>query len=438
MKIVRVIARLNVGGPAQHVVWLTREMAAAGHHAVLVAGSVPPGETDMAYFAAQNRVEPIIIPEMSRELSLRDLSVVWKLLRLFWRERPDVIHTHTAKAGAVGRAAAFLYRLAIRLPFTEHRTRPAVVHTYHGHVFHSYYGRLRTRIFLAIERLLARVATDRIVVLSPQQLQEIHGHFKVGRRAQFAIVRLGLDLTPYHDSSQRRAQARAALRLGEQTVAIGIVGRLTAVKNHRLFMRAAASLIEQRGTRSEPCVHFLVVGGGHLECELKQEARALGIQDWLMFLGDRNDLGEIYPALDIVALSSLNEGTPLTLIEAMASGRSVVSTAVGGVIDLMGREADAPRLPGITVHATGLLVHAQSPDTLAAAFDYLVDRPGDRLAMGRRGAEFVEATYDLSRLVNDLKQLYEALAPSGANGSMRTPLDSWETTSTYSRLGERA
>src|SRR5215211_7749101 len=167
-RVVRIIARLNVGGPARHVVWLTAGLRDAGFETVLVAGVVPQGEDDMGYFATAHDVEPRVIPEMSREISPQDAVTVWKLYKLFKRERPAIVHTHTAKAGTVGRVAGLFYRWLTPAALMG-RPRPCrFVHTYHGHIFHSYYGRLKTRFFLLIEKTLARMS-DRIVVISPQQ-----------------------------------------------------------------------------------------------------------------------------------------------------------------------------------------------------------------------------------------------------------------------------
>src|SRR5918997_4461402 len=193
MKVVRIIARLNVGGPARHVVWLTAGLQGAEFESVLVAGVVPPGEDDMSYFAAENGVEPLIIPQMSREISPKDVVTIWKLYRLLVRERPDIVHTHTAKAGTVGRLSGLLYRWLTPSTLIGRPRRCHFVHTYHGHIFHSYYGALKTRIFLLIEKTLARLATDRIVVISPQQLREINEEFGVGSARQFAVIPLGID-----------------------------------------------------------------------------------------------------------------------------------------------------------------------------------------------------------------------------------------------------
>ncbi|HEY0405378.1 MAG TPA: glycosyltransferase, partial [Pyrinomonadaceae bacterium] len=208
MKIVRIIARLNVGGPARHVVWLTEGLRPPEYETLLVAGTVPPGEDDMSYFAAEKHVTPRIIAQMSREISLKDAVTIWKLYRLFRRERPDMVHTHTAKAGTVGRVSGMLYRWLTPATLIGRPRRCRFVHTYHGHIFHSYYGRLKTRLFLSIEKALARFATDSIVVISRQQYREIHEEFKVGRREQFAVIPLGLDLDVFADWPQRRARLR--------------------------------------------------------------------------------------------------------------------------------------------------------------------------------------------------------------------------------------
>src|SRR6266516_3991096 len=184
MKIVRVIARLNVGGPAKHVVWLSK-LQTAEYESLLVAGTVPPGEDDMGYFATEMGISPIFVPEMSREISLKDALTIWKLYKIFRRERPDIVHTHTAKAGTVGRVAGLLYRWSTPAVLLGRPRRCRFVHTYHGHVFHSYYGGVKTRAFLWIEKALARLVTDRIIVVSEQQRREIHETFRFWRASQF-------------------------------------------------------------------------------------------------------------------------------------------------------------------------------------------------------------------------------------------------------------
>ena len=389
-RIVRIIARLNVGGPAKHVVWLTSALQDANYRSLLVTGTVPEGEEDMSYFADEAGVEPLYIAEMSREISFKDGITVWKLFRLFLRERPDIIHTHTAKAGTVGRVAGLFYRWLTPGTLAGRPRRCKFVHTYHGHVFHSYYGRTRTRLFLAIERVLARMVTDRLIVISAQQGAEIGNDFRVGRPGQIKIGPLGLDLQLFADHAKRRQRFRQELGIDDETILVGIVGRLTAIKNHQMFLNAAARL------KSDTRLRFVIIGDGSLRQALEQQAQSLGLQDKVLFAGGRKDPEYFYPALDIVALTSLNEGTPLTLIEAMANARPVVATAVGGVVDLL---ADGR---GICVPRGDEKAFADALQTLAA------DRQLQK-ELGARGLQYVERTHAKERLVDDIKCLYGEL-----------------------------
>jgi glycosyltransferase involved in cell wall biosynthesis len=415
MKVVRIIARLNVGGPARHVVWLTEALARAGVDGVLIAGSVPPGEGDMTYFARAHHVEPLVIPEMSREISLKDGITIWKLYRQLLRLKPDIVHTHTAKAGTAGRLAGLLYRWLVPSALILRPRRVRFVHTYHGHIFHSYYGALATRMFLLIEKVLARVATDRIIAISPQQYREIHEEFHVGRASQFRVVPLGLDLEAFEGWPTRRRVLRDELGATEREILVGIVGRLTEIKNHRLFLEAAALYKAGRQAATEgnvPRVRFLIIGDGHLRDALETEARALGLESDVLFLGQRDDPENFYPGLDLVALTSLNEGTPLTLIEAMANERAVVAAAVGGVVDLLGDEAE--RVPlredqDYVLCERGALVRPQSARAFAAALSLLIEDEQLRRAMGERGQRFVTCNYTKERLVADVLKLYEEL-----------------------------
>src|SRR5688500_702093 len=408
MKVLRIIARLNVGGPARHVAWLESGLRARGVESLLVAGVVPPGEDDMSYFAERLGVRPRVVREMSREVSPKDVVTVWKLYRLMLRERPDVVHTHTAKAGTVGRAAGWLYRWLTPSALAGRPRRCRFVHTYHGHIFHSYYGRWKTRLFLAVEQALARL-TDRIVVISPQQLEEIHGRFRVGRREQFRVIPLGLDTAAFDDWAARRARLRSEWGARDGDALVGIVGRLTEVKNHRLFLEAAALFKERRaregGAGGARRVGFVVVGDGHLKDELAGHARALGLGDDVEFAGLRDDPEDFYPALDVVALTSRNEGTPLTLIEAMANARAVVATAVGGVVDLLGSAAEGEgprRADSWQVCERGVRVRPGDAEAFADALTRLIADEGLRAALGARGREHVGRNYSVGRLVSDV------------------------------------
>jgi glycosyltransferase involved in cell wall biosynthesis len=411
-KVVRIIARLNVGGPAKHVVWLTSGLEEAGYHSLLVAGSVPEGEEDMSYFADASGVKPLYIPEMSREISLKDAVTTWKLFRLLLRERPDIVHTHTAKAGTVGRVAGFLYRW-VTPGVLVGRARPCkFVHTYHGHVFHSYYGRVRTAIFLAIERLLAKLVTDRIVVVSEQQKEEIGRIFRVGRADQIRVIRLGLDLNSFADYANRRALFRQQLGIADDVTLVGIVGRLTEIKNHEMFLESAARVHLEN-------VRFVIVGDGSLREALEQRAAALGLGNKVIFAGGRKDPEYFYPALDICALTSRNEGTPLTLIEAMANARPVIATSVGGVVDLLGNVVESG---SYNVCERGVGVRPSDVDAFAAGLGRLIEDRFLRDQLGRRGFEFVDRNYRKERLLEDIKDLYGELLNRERTANCEVPV----------------
>ncbi|MGA9995570.1 MAG: glycosyltransferase [Pyrinomonadaceae bacterium] len=408
MKIIRIIARLNVGGPARHVVWLTAGLKDC--ETLLVAGTVPPGEDDMSYFATEAGIRPHFIPEMSREISVKDAVTIWKLYRLFRRERPDVVHTHTAKAGTVGRIAGFCYRWLTPATLWGRPRRCLFVHTYHGHIFHSYYGALKTRIFLAIEKLLARTVTDRIITISPQQFHEIHETFGVGRAEQFAVVPLGLDTSVFTKWQERREPLRDELNASAHDRLIGIVGRLTEIKNHELFLKAVAHYKSAHGVEhGKGRVRFIIIGDGQLRRALEEQAGALGLSRDVTFTGTRNDAENFYPALDTVALSSRNEGTPLTLIEAMANARACVATAVGGVVDLFGKEREENSGKSYTVCERGILVQAGDVEGLSNGIARLVEDEELRRELGQRGLEFVTQNYSKERLLANIENLYQEL-----------------------------
>lgn len=427
MKVVRIIARLNVGGPARHVVWLTAGLRGAECETVLVAGIVPPGEDDMGYFAVEHGVEPLIIPQMSREISPKDALTVWKLYRLLKREHPDIVHTHTAKAGTVGRIAGLLYRYGTLATIIGRPRRCHFVHTYHGHIFHSYYGKLKTRVFLMIEKTLARLATDRIIVISPQQLREINEEFGVGRASQFTVIPLGLDTSVFANWSKRRRVLRDELKAQDDDVLIGIVGRLTEVKNHLLFLRAAARLKEKVGlTKGARRVRFVIIGDGHLREKLEDEARELGLSDDVLFLGTRNDPENFYAALDVVALTSLNEGTPLTLIEAMANARCCIATAVGGVVDLFGEKLNAAAEDSgasgdaWTICERGVRVRPKDAEAFSEALAHLINAPDLRNELGARAESFIKQNYSKTRLLADVMNLYRELAGEKSSESIES------------------
>jgi len=418
-RVIRIIARLNVGGPAKHVVWLTSGLKDAGFDSLLVAGSVPEGEEDMSYFAELAGVTPLYIPEMSREISLNDAVTVWKLFRVFLRERPDIVHTHTAKAGTVGRLAGFLYRWLTPGTLVGKPRQCKFVHTYHGHVFHSYYGRNRTRLFVMIERLLARLVTDRLIVVSKQQKLEIGDTFRVGRSGQIKVIPLGLDLDVFADHASKRAKFRHELCIQDDAILVGIVGRLTEIKNHEMFLKVVARLKAiDPACRRQGAVRFIVIGDGSLRQTLEIQKQALGLDADVIFVGSRKDPEYFYPALDVVTLTSRNEGTPLTLIEAMANARPVVATSVGGVVDLLG---DVIEDGAYQVCKRGIGVPAGDEEAFVSALSRIIRDRSLRQELGRRGLEFVEVNYSRERLFEDIKSLYGELIDQAeiANREMR-------------------
>ncbi len=382
IRILRVIARLNVGGPAIHVT-LASMLDPARYETRLLAGDVEPGEGDMEWFARDHGIAVEKVPGLGREIRAGgDVRALAHLRRVMREWRPRIVHTHTAKAGTLGRIAAILSAKGGKR-----------VHTFHGHVLSGYFAPWKERVFRTVERSLAK-RTHRLVVPSARLADELAA-LGVGRREQYSVIPLGFELEPFLES-RRDGAFRKELGIPEDAVLVGIVGRLTAIKNHEMFLRAAARL--KRRTRHP--LRFVLVGDGELRGELERSAKAHGIADLVSFAGWRKDLAKIYPELDVVALTSRNEGTPVTLIEAMASGRAVLSTSVGGVPDIVedGR--------------TGLLVDVGRDDLFAVAIGRLADEPDLRERLARAGREEAAKRFRVGRLLSDLDSLYSSLLQS--------------------------
>lgn len=380
ISLVRLIARLNVGGPAIHTILLTKLLNPERFESMLVAGQVSPSEGDMGYLAERYDVQPYSLPELGREIDWRnDPIALWKMFRLFRKIRPTIVHTHTAKAGMLGRLAAKLAGV------------PIVVHTFHGHVFHSYFSRRKTRFFLSIERFLARF-TDAIITVSPKQRQEILG-YGIGRSEKVHAIGLGLDLQAFVNCTELRGSLRQELQIEFDVPLIGIVARLVPVKGFSYFLNAAKLVLQ-----TYPNCLFVIAGDGELRESLEREAEKLGICEQMKFLGFRQDLPEIYADLDIVALSSLNEGLPVALIEAMSSGKPVVATKVGGVGDL------------VQHGQSGFLAPPKDSAALAEAMKRMLAlSPAERIKMGQAGQDSVYPKYHISTLTANIEALYDSL-----------------------------
>ena len=316
LRIALVIARLNVGGPATHVLELAAGLPRDQFEVRLIAGREGKGEAGMHYLAERMGVTPEILPSLSPHIGPADALAFLQLRAMFRSWKPDVVHTHTAKAGAVGRTAA--------------RTAgvPAVVHTFHGHVLRGYFSPPVEFFFRSVERTLARM-TDRIVTLSPALKADLVG-MGIAKPEKIDVVPLGMNLDPLLDCASRRGELRSELGIRPDQPLIGIVGRLVPIKNHRLFLEAARSMVDSGNP-----ARFVLVGDGALRDSLQALAGELGITERVHFLGWKQDMVPVYAALDLLALTSDNEGTPVAVIEAMAAGIPVVSTAVGGVPDVI-------------------------------------------------------------------------------------------------------
>lgn len=386
IRIARVIARLNVGGPAIHTVLLTRHLRDRGFPSELLTGREGADEGNMLALARQNDVVPIVQPSLGRELHpLRDLSVLFFLYRHFRRTRPDVVHTHTAKAGAVGRVAAWMARV------------PVIVHTFHGHVFHGYFSPRKTQFFISLEKFLARIST-RIIVLGPRQQQDIHG-LGIGRAEQFVQVPLGLDLSRFLDAEKHRGALHQELGLPGDTPLVSIVARLVPIKAHEVFLQAARRVMEHR-----PDVHYLLAGDGSERQRLEALVDDLGLREKVRFLGFREDLPKIYGGSALTVLSSNNEGMPVALIESLASATPAVATDVGETGSI------------ITNRVSGYVV---SPGDDAALADRMLDvlsDPDRARQMGEAGRRHVWPALSIERLADDLSELYVHLVQEARAG----------------------
>ena len=382
----RVIARLNVGGPALHVTYLARGLAERGYETTLVAGDVARGEASMSFVAEQAGVEIVTLPGLSRELSpVRDALAAFRLARLIRKLRPDVVHTHTAKAGAVGRTAALL----------AWPRRPVVVHTFHGHVLRGYFGTGGTLVFRAIETLLAR-ASDRLIAVSPEVRDELVA-LHVAPRESSPSSASGSSSSRVSASTATRTRSRRRHGIPEGKFVVGWFGRMTAVKRTDDLLTMLAG-VRERGVDAL----LLLVGDGDDRERLEQRARPRP-RALCLFLGYQEDVARGTPICDAVVLTSASEGTPVTIIEALAAGRPVVATKVGGVPDV------------VDEGETGFLVRPHDTHALAERLEILAGDPVRRRAMGDLGRARMLERYAVERLVDDVDALYrELLATTSA------------------------
>jgi glycosyltransferase involved in cell wall biosynthesis len=384
IRILRIITRLNTGGPAVHLATLAGALDPARYEQWLVTGREGPGEGSMRPLVERRGVHPIVIPEMvgTPRLGPRDVAALMKIRRLIHDLRPDIVETHLSKAGILGRLAARL----------EHV--PAVVHIFHGHVLDRYFGPLKTWMARRTERALAGFS-HRLVAVSALVRQELVNH-RVAPADRIAVIELGLELDPLLHCRAARGLLRRELGIPAEAPLVGIVGRLSRIKNHELFLDAAAGVASQL-----PEVRFLVVGDGERRSALEVRARRLGLTRQVLFAGWRSDLPGVYADLDALALSSDNEGTPLVLIEAMAAGCPTVATAVGGVPDL------------IEDGVSGLLVPPGQPGRLADALVRLLCDRRLAAALAAEAQTRARTRFGVERLAADMDALYRDIVTEG-------------------------
>ena len=383
IKILRIINRFNIGGPTYNATFLTKFLGDE-YETKLVGGLPDVGESDSLYIVEKYGVEPTLIEEMVRLPSVSSDRKAYKRLKEIIKEyQPDIVHTHASKAGALGRKAAKACNV------------PIIVHTFHGHVFHSYFGKVKTNLFKAIERNLAKKSSA-IVAISEIQKKELTEVHNICSKDKVTVVPLGFDLEPFHQKrlSDRNTQ-REKWGIGDDEVAIGIIGRLAPVKNHDFFLESMVEVLEKT-TKS---VKIFIVGDGSEREQIegkvaeinKKHNNRIKMTSWI------SDIGQFNAAMDIICLTSNNEGTPVSLIEAQAGGIPVVTTDVGGVRDII-LEGD-----------TGFVVAVNDKKNYVNRVLDLVEDEKKREIMSQNGWNFVKEKFHYKTLAENMDRLYKDL-----------------------------
>ncbi|MGJ3241260.1 MAG: glycosyltransferase [Anaerolineae bacterium] len=374
-RIVRIVSQLNISGPALQAILLTAELKTLGYDCMLVGGNPSDAGDDSGYMAHAYQVEPVIVPELEYRNPLGVLPAIWRLYHLLRDLKPDIVHTHNPRAGFIGRISARLAGV------------PVVVHTLHEYPFRGYYNRLSTIVFIYIERFGAHIS-DSIITLSQGLRQALVETYHITNKSRITVLPLGYDLGSFASTKRHQGQFRQAWAIPDDVPLIGIIGRLLPVKNHRLFLDAVAQLHPNL-----PEARFVIIGDGEEREPLEQYTQQLGIAHRVIFTGWQQQMEMIYSDLDVLVNSSLNEGTPVPIIEALAVQCPVVATDVGGVSDLLDGGA------------LGALVPPDDCDALVQAIHDTLTTPPDmhtaQATMLRR--------YGIQRLAQDLDSLYRGL-----------------------------
>ncbi|MBW1924853.1 MAG: glycosyltransferase [Deltaproteobacteria bacterium] len=391
---------MNIGGPSLHVYYLTEGLRKDRFESHLVVGKVSHLEGSMEDLFSGPWRPLTTIPELRREINVRrDLIAFFKLLRIIRSKKPHIVHTHMSKAG-------YLARLAVVFLRVFGRRRILAVHTFHGNVFSGYFSPWKSKLFLLIERMLARF-TDAIIAISEGQRRDLVHRFRVAGPDKIRMIRLGFDLEPFLSNDALKGRFRERLGMGVDQRLVGIVGRLVPVKNHRLFLEAVRQLKEaDPGDQTR----FVVVGDGMLRGELENLVRDLEVADRVIFSGWQREMASVYADLDLLCLTSINEGTPVAVIEAMASGVPVAATDVGGGPDLLGPVVGSSGEALYAVCERGLMCRRGDPESVAWAIrDVILGAVPELDRCVMRARLYVAQYYSRGRLVEDVENLYESL-----------------------------
>ena len=388
-KILRIHNRLIIGGPSLNVTLLSAYLQPEFETKLLV-GKKDPQEKDASYIAQEMNISPIEISEMRRSIfPLNDIIAYYKIKKIIKEFKPDIVHTHASKAGTIGRLAASACNVKL------------IVHTFHGHVFHSYFNKTISNVIIAIERFLAK-KTNTIIAISDLQKKELVDIYKIAPSNKVVTIPLGFNLEKYAvDQDKKRIIFRTKYGFTADEIIIGIIGRIVPVKNHNMFVEIASKIKRDSGKN----IKFAIIGDGDSLPLIEMKAIQLGLTYSYFVIHPKKsadivvtswetEIDQVLAGLDIVVLTSFNEGTPVSLIEAMAAKRPVVSTNVGGVEDI------------ITHGENGFLTLINDVDTFANYVVTLINDEGLRIKMGNIGFESVINKYSRQRLVSDIKKLY--------------------------------
>ena len=400
-KILRIINRFNLGGPTYNAAYLSRYMPPE-FETLLVGGEKDDSEDSSEFIVKNLGLDPIIIPEMKREIDLKnDFEAYRKMVKIIEDFKPDIVHTHASKAGTIGRLAAANMKV------------PVIIHTFHGHVFHSYFGKMKTVMYKNIERNLARRSST-IIAISEKQKTELCLIHRICKPEKIRVVPLGFDLSRFTENMvDKRSQFRMRYNIADDEIAIGIIGRLVPIKNHKLFIESSKIVLE----KTQQKIRLFIIGDGEDRLNIESMARKAEIPFIdamvsnaiapLTFTSWIQDIDVACAGLDIIALTSLNEGTPVSLIEAQAANKPIVTTNVGGIENVV--------VEGVTA----LLSHSKTdPNQFADLLLQLTENKERRDDMSRVGWEHVRNKFHYTRLVRDMTELYyELLENVGANNS---------------------